>query len=149
MKRLIALALALGAATVPALAQPGDEDQRLKTGYWEMHTVWLGFLTSDDKWCVRPRDIQRLLGGISNHNYTCVYPINQSDGGQILFDGVCTDKSGSRIKLHGSGAYTPISIHMKASGHGNFHGFPVAGGASGEGRFISSECPPGAKTFSR
>jgi hypothetical protein len=140
---LLATALAAAALAAPALAGP----EPINPGYWEAHTVFLGLISKTERWCVKPADISKFLAGPSNHIYKCTYPVNRAEDGVIHFDGSCVDKKGQVIKLRGDGAYTPTTVSMKASGSTKFLGVPVSGGASANARFLSSECPVGAKAF--
>ena len=144
MKRILAIALALGALSAPVLADPQEP---INTGLWEAHTVFLGLIGKTERWCIKPADISKFLSGPSNHIYQCTYPENSAEHGSIHFKGSCVDKKGQKIKLQGDGDYTPIAMHMKASGSTQWMGIPIGGSATADAHFISATCPAGAKSF--
>ena len=144
MKKILALALTMSALAAPVLAQPKEP---INTGLWEAHTVFLGLIGKTERWCVKPADIAKFLSGPSNHIYHCTYPENSADSGLIHFKGECVDKKGQRIKLQGDGDYTPVAMHMRASGSTKWMGIPIAGSATADARFLSDTCPTGAKSF--
>jgi len=144
MKRTLALALAISALAAPVLAEP---QQPINIGLWEAHTVFLGLISKTERWCIKPADVSKFLSGPSNHIYHCTYPENSAEHGVIHFKGTCVDKKGQKIALQGDGDYTPIAMHMRASGSTQWMGVPIGGSATADAHFISSTCPPDAKSF--
>jgi len=148
MKRLTAVALALAAPLVALpLAAQAQPAYPINPGTWEVKTLFLGLVGGSDRWCVKPRDIDKFLSGPSNHIYHCTYPENEAANGKLHFKGTCNDKHGYAGHLEGDGDYTQTSLHMNASGAFKFHGFMLPGSASIDGRFVSDDCPAGVKAF--
>jgi hypothetical protein len=149
MRTTLALTLALAALApaIPARAQ----QYPINPGYWEAHTTFLGLIGSTDRYCIKPKDINKFLAGPSNHIYHCAYPDQVTADGRLHFKGSCIQKKRGKvvmvIALEGDGAYTPTTVMMKAHGSTHVLGLPVGGSASVDGHFISADCPADAKSF--
>ena len=151
MKRPASLALSALAAAVAVSAAAHAQPYPINPGYWEAHTTFMGLLGSTDRYCIKPKDINKFLAGPSNHIYHCTYPDQVTADGRMHFKGSCVQKKHDKvmmvIDLQGDGAYTPTTVHMKANGSTHWNGIPLSGSASVDGHFLSDDCPADAKSF--
>jgi hypothetical protein len=142
--KLVAAALVAAFASSAAAAEPP-----IQPGYWESTNSVLSPIrqTTTERRCITPADVEKFLGGPSNHHYDCVYPGNHIAGGKIVLSGVCTEKKkGQKVKVAGQGTYTPTSFHLDAEVAMTFLGIPVAGRAATDAHRIGDDCPaPDAK----
>jgi hypothetical protein len=148
MKPALPLALAIAALSASAAhAQPYP----INPGFWEAHTTFMGLIGSTDRYCIKPKDINKFLAGPSNHIYRCTYPDQVTADGKIHFKGSCVQTKHGKvvmvIDLEGDGAYTPTTVRMRANGSTHMLGLPVSGSAAVDGHFISADCPADAKSF--
>ena len=133
---LVALAGLMAAPT--AGAAPA-----IQPGYWESTNRLLSPIkqTSTEKRCITPADVDKFMAGPSNRHYTCTYPTKVIAGGKILLKGVCVSKKGRKVRIQGSGVYTPTSFTLTAQVATEFLGLDIAGKASTEARRIADDCP--------
>jgi hypothetical protein len=145
MTRFTALALTLAAGLIaaPGFAQPV---KLINPGYWNVTYHYLGIINKTERWCIRPKDIEKFLSGPCNHIYHCSYPYHSIGDGKVAFKGDIRGRD-ELYHCHGGGDYAPTTMHMEASCSGHWHIMPVAGFASTDASFIADECPPDAKRF--
>ena len=146
MNRIAAVALGLlaGMTALPALAQ---QPKLINPGYWDVTYHYLGFLNKTEKWCIRPKDIDKFLSGPCNHIYHCTYPYHSLGDGKMAFKG---DIAGHDELYHcaGGGTYSATTLHMSVTCHGHWHIVPVPNAtASTDATFIGDTCPASAKHF--
>jgi hypothetical protein len=153
MIRLTALALLLaaGLAAGPAGAQSdaaADAKPKLiNTGYWNVTFHYLGLINQTERWCIRPKDIEKFMGGPCNHIYHCSYPYHSLGDGKLAFKGEIAGKD-ELYHCQGGGVYTATTLHMGVTCNGHWHIVPVpSASASTDATFIGDTCPPDAKHF--
>lgn len=130
---------------IAAPLSAGADTYGVSPGYWEIKTNWLGLVSKTERYCVAADRISKILGGPCNHNYQCVYPIQQVANGRAYFEG---DIRGHDESYHvkGGGTYSATTMDMRMSGAGHWHIVPIFGAsASVKARLLSTECPAGAK----
>jgi Protein of unknown function (DUF3617) len=151
MQRPLLLALATLATASAVSSAAHAQAYPINPGYWEAHTTFMGLIGSTDRYCIKPKDINKFLSGPSNHIYHCTYPDQVTADGKMHFKGACVQKKHGKvvmvIDLEGDGDYTPTTVRMRAHGSTHVLGLPVAGSAAVEGRFLGADCPADAKTF--
>ena len=139
---LAAAALITGAAG--AAPRPSIEP-----GYWEtVSQVISPFPTSKtERRCIRPEDVDKVIAGSPNHNYTCTYPTKQIGGGKIRLEGSCKTKHDDPVPIRTEGTYTADTLRMDAYVKAKLGSLPVPVHARTTGKRIAEECPsPGAAT---
>ncbi len=115
----------------------------IQPGYWESTNRLLSPIkqTSTEKRCITPADVDKFMAGPSNRHYTCTYPTKVIAGGKIQLKGTCVSKKGRKVRIQGSGVYTPTSFTLTAQVATEFLGLDIAGKASTEAQRISDTCP--------
>ena len=152
MNRLTALALMLATVLIapPASSQPDAADGQVKLinpGYWNVTYHYLGFLNKTERWCIRPKDIEKFLSGPCNHIYHCSYPYHSLGDGKLAFKGEIRGND-ELYHCQGGGQYSATTLHMGVTCHGHWHIVPVpSASASTDATFIADTCPPDAKHF--
>ncbi len=148
MRRIAALALTAAVlSTAPAAPAQPAQIKLINPGYWNVTYHYLGVLNKTERWCIRPKDIEKFLGGPCNHIYHCTYPYHTLGDGKMAFRG---DISGKDELYHcaGGGTYTATALHMGVTCHGHWHIVPVpSASASTDATFIGDTCPADAKHF--
>lgn len=147
----LSLAIAIGALAQPAAAQPepppAGHAKLINPGYWDVTYHYLGFLNKTERWCIRPKDIEKFLSGPCNHIYHCSYPYHSLGDGKMAFKGDIAGKD-ELYHCQGGGEYTATTLHMGVTCHGHWHIVPVPNAsASTDATFIGDTCPPDAKHF--
>lgn len=149
MKRLL-IALAVTAPLTLSAAQPIAQtaETPVLPGYWEYTTRALGDSETRRR-CVRPRDINRFFGGLSNSVYTCTYPTRVVGNGQARFEGTCESRSGRQLRVRLSGPYSDESFSFDGT-----VSMRIAGGVwtpripgSVRANRIAATCPANAEYF--
>jgi len=108
-------ALAASAALLagPALA---SSHTTIEPGYWETTSQVLSPFptTKVERRCIRPEDVDKVIAGSPNHNYTCTYPTKEIGGGKIRLAGSCKTKNSDPVPISSEGVYTADSLRMDA-----------------------------------
>ncbi len=127
-------------------APPGADSQYpINPGEWDVVERWL-VLSRTEKYCIAPDNILRFMVAPCNHIYHCAYSVEDVADGKLHFVGVIRGKD-QVYNVRGSGAYTQTHLKVSVTGTGHWRFLPVAFGASLDGRFVSAQCSPAAKTI--
>jgi hypothetical protein len=137
---LVAAALLAG----PALAAPLQSS--IEPGYWETTSQIVSpFPTSKtEKRCIRAEDVDKVIAGSPNHNYTCTYPTKEISGGRIRLAGSCKTKHDEPVPIESRGVYTADSLRLDATVKAKIAGLTVPVHARTTGRRIGDTCPTAA-----
>jgi len=125
----------------PVLAQ--SIPYPVNTGYWQVGERWL-FFGKTEFYCVDGFNILRFMAQPCNHIYHCAYGVQQAEGGRIRFAGVIRGRN-ERYDVTGGGDYSARRIAVSLTGAGHYKILPVAFSAAIDARFLSPQCPAGAK----
>lgn len=130
------------AGATAALAQ-GGATTTIRPGYWETTSqVVSPFPTSKtEKRYIRPEDVEKVIAGSPNHNYTCTYPTREIGGGRIRLEGSCKTKHSDPVPISTKGIYTPDSLRLDAYVRTRIGGLPVPVHARTSGKRIADSCP--------
>ena len=136
---LLLLTLTLLAAGAAAAAPHVS----IQPGYWEtVSQVVSPFPTSKtERRCIRPEDVEKVIAGSPNHNYTCTYPIEHIAGGKIRLEGSCKTKHDDPVPIRTEGAYTADTLRMDAYVKAKVGGLPVPVHARTMAKRIGDACP--------
>lgn len=140
---VILTCLGLFSLPLPVAAAP----TAIQPGYWEATNKLLSPIhqTTVEKRCITASEVDKFMAGPSNRHYACTYPTRIIAGGVIRLKGVCVSKTGQKVAVRGTGAYTPSSFTLNADIATVFLGLNIIGRASTEARRIGDMCPvPGA-----
>jgi hypothetical protein len=141
MNRLTA-AIAASAAVLagPALAAA---QTTIQPGYWETTSQVLSPFptTKVERRCIRPEDVDKVIAGAPNHNYTCTYPTKEIGGGKIRLAGSCKTKNSDPVAISTEGVYTSDSLRMDAYVKAKVGGLNIPVHARTSGRRLGDTCP--------
>lgn len=143
MTRLPVL-LAAAAIALPAAAPAASWAQTtIQPGYWETTSQIISpFPTSKtEKRCIRPQDVEKVIAGSPNHNYTCTYPTKEIGGGKIRLAGSCKTKHDDPVPISSKGTYTKDSLRLDATVKAKIAGLSVPVHARTTGKRIGDTCP--------
>jgi len=143
MTRLPLLLAATAIALPAAAASAGWAQTTIEPGYWETTSQIISpFPTSKtEKRCIRPQDVEKVIAGSPNHNYTCTYPTKEIGGGKIRLAGSCKTKHDDPVPITGHGSYTKDSLRLDATVKAKIAGLNVPVHARTTGRRIGDTCP--------
>ena len=149
MPRMTRLTAALAATVV--LAGPGaaaNAQTTILPGYWETTSQIISpFPTRKvERRCIRPEDVDKVIAGAPNHNYTCTYPTKEISGGKIRLAGSCKTKHSAPVPISTEGVYTPDSLRMDARVKAKIGGLTIPVHARTSGRRIGDVCPTAETT---
>jgi hypothetical protein len=133
-----ALIAAGGLAATTAAAQT-----TIQPGYWETTSqVTSPFpAKKTEQRCIRAEDVDKVIAGSPNHNYTCDYPTKEIGGGKIRLAGSCRTKTGDPVPISSSGVYTADSLELDATVRVKFGGLTVPVHARTTARRLGDTCP--------
>lgn len=134
---------ALACAALASAATATAPRTSIEPGYWEtVSQVISPFPTSKtERRCIRPEDVEKVIAGSPNHNYTCTYPTKQIGGGKIRLEGSCKTKHDDPVPIRTEGVYTADSLRMDAYVKAKVAGLPVPVHARTTARRLGDECP--------
>lgn len=140
MTRTLALFLA-GAIALPAAAAAAQST--IAPGYWETTSQIVSpFPTSKtEKRCIRPEDVDKVIAGSPNHNYTCTYPTKEIGGGKIRLAGSCKTKHDDPVPISSEGTYTRDTLRLDATVRAKVGGLTVPIRARTTGKRLGDTCP--------
>ena len=131
------------AAAVLAGPASATAHTTIEPGYWETTSQIISpFPTSKtEKRCIRPEDVEKVIAGSPNHNYTCTYPTKQIGDGKIRLAGSCKTKHDPPVPITTQGAYTRDSLRLDATVRAKIAGLSVPVHARTTGKRIADTCP--------
>lgn len=136
--------------TVAALAGPtaAAAQATILPGYWETTSQIISPFptTKVERRCIRPEDVDKVIAGAPNHNYTCTYPTKQIGGGKIRLAGSCKTKHSDPVPISTVGVYTEDTLRMDARVTANIAGLKVPVHARTSGRRLGDVCPTADST---
>lgn len=137
---ILAPVLATVAVAAAAAAAPKTS---IEPGYWEtVSQVVSPFPTSKtERRCIRPEDVEKVIAGSPNHNYTCTYPTKEIGGGKIRLAGSCKTKHDDPVPISTEGTYTADTLRMDAYVKAKVGGLPVPVHARTTAKRIGDDCP--------
>lgn len=132
--------LAILAIAAPSVAA---SQTSIKPGYWETTSQIVSpFPTSKtEKRCIRAEDVEKVIAGSPNHNYTCTYPTKEIGGGKIKLAGSCKTKHDAPVPISSTGVYTADTLRMDAYVKAKIAGLTVPVHARTSGKRIGDVCP--------
>ena len=147
MTRTIAL-LAAAVLAGPAAAAGSSQRTSIEPGYWETTSQIVSpFPTSKtEKRCIRAEDVEKVIAGSPNHNYTCTYPTKEIGGGKIRLAGSCKTKHDDPVPIQSQGVYTADSLRLDATVRAKVAGMTVPVHARTTGKRLSDTCPAPAES---
>lgn len=143
MTTMTRLTAAFAAAAVLAGPAVALAQTTIQPGYWETTSQIISpFPTKKvEKRCIRPEDVEKVIAGSPNHNYTCTYPTKEIGGGKIRLAGSCKTKRGEPVPVSTEGVYTATTIRMDAYIRPKLGGLTVPVHARTSGTRIGDVCP--------
>jgi len=135
---LAALAITAQGSSLAAAATTS-----IQPGYWETTSQVISpFPTSKtEKRCIKPEDVEKVIAGSPNHNYTCIYPTKEIGGGRIKLAGSCKTKHSDPVPVTGEGVYTRETLRLDAYVKTKVAGLTVPVHARTTGKRIGDVCP--------
>lgn len=135
----------LAAILVP-LSAGASTPETIRPGYWEAReTVEAPIHTlKTENRCLAQKDVTRFMSCYINHHYDCQCPEQSYANGEIHYRGICVDKKGRTVSIHGEGRYTPTTLHLEAEIGFKLGGLPLTARAETDARRIGDECPSDA-----
>jgi hypothetical protein len=132
-----------GAAVLAGGAAAATGPASIRPGYWETTSQIVSpFPTSKtEKRCIRPEDVEKVIAGSPNHNYTCTYPTKEIGAGKIKLAGSCKTKHDDPVPISTHGTYTADSLRMDAYVKAKIAGLTVPVHARTTARRIGDTCP--------
>jgi hypothetical protein len=139
MKLLSSALISAGALAATAAAA----QTTILPGYWETTSqVTSPFpARKTEQRCIRAEDVDKVIAGSPNHNYTCDYPTKQIGGGKIRLAGSCRTKTGDPVPISSEGVYTHDSLQLNATVRVKFGGITVPVHARTTARRLADTCP--------
>lgn len=145
MTHLSAPALTASFAAAAALLGPlaAHAQTTIQPGYWETTSQVISpFPTKKvEKRCIRAEDVEKVIAGSPNHNYTCTYPTKEIGGGKIRLAGSCKTKHGDPVPISSDGVYTATTLRMDAYIRPKLGGLTVPVHARTAATRIGDVCP--------
>lgn len=141
MTRLtVALATAAAVLAGPALA---SRHTTIDPGYWETTSQVLSPFptTKVERRCIKPEDVDKVIAGSPNHNYTCTYPTKEISGGKIRLAGSCKTKNSDPVPISTEGVYTSDSLRMDAYVKAKVGALSIPVHARTSARRLGDTCP--------
>ena len=138
-----AIPILLGAAALAGAAAAATAQTSIRPGYWETTSQIVSpFPTSKtEKRCIRPEDVEKVIAGSPNHNYTCTYPTKEIGAGKIKLAGSCKTKHDDPVPISTQGVYTPDTLRMDAYVKAKIAGLTVPVHARTTAKRIGDTCP--------
>lgn len=147
-RRMTRLTAAL-AATAAVLAGPAlaSSHTTIQPGYWETTSQVLSPFptTKVERRCIRPEDVDKVIAGSPNHNYTCTYPTKEIGGGRIRLAGSCKTKNSDPVPISTQGVYTSDSLQMDAYVRAKVGGLTIPVHARTSAKRLGDVCPSEAE----
>lgn len=139
MKPLLAALLAAGALAGTAAAA----QTTILPGYWETtNQVVSPFpVRKTEQRCIRAEDVDKVIAGSPNHNYTCDYPTKEIGGGKIHLAGSCRTKTGDPVPIASDGVYTRDSLQLDATIRTKIGGVTIPVHGRTTAKRIGDTCP--------
>jgi hypothetical protein len=132
-------------AAAAVLAGPGVAlaQTTIQPGYWETTSQILSPFptTKVERRCIRPEDVDKVIAGSPNHNYTCTYPTKEIGGGKIRLAGSCKTKNSDPVPISTEGVYTADSLRMDAYVRAKVGGLSIPVHARTSGKRLGDVCP--------
>jgi hypothetical protein len=137
------LTAAFAAAAVLAGPTAAAAQTTILPGYWETTSQILSpFPTSKtERRCIRPEDVEKVLAGSPNHNYTCTYPTREIGGGKIRLGGSCKTRDGEPVPVSSEGVYTSDSLRLDAYVRAKIGALSIPVHARTSGKRLGDICP--------
>lgn len=135
-----AVATAAAVLAGPALA---SSHTTIEPGYWETTSQVLSPFptTKVERRCIRPEDVDKVIAGSPNHNYTCTYPTKVIGGGKIRLAGSCKTKNSDPVPINSEGVYTADTLRMDAYVRARVGGLSIPVHARTSGKRLGDTCP--------
>lgn len=140
MTRLTAAFAAAAVLAGPAVAAA---QTTIQPGYWQTTSQIISpFPTKKvEKRCIRPEDVEKVIAGSPNHNYTCTYPTKEIGAGKIKLVGSCKTKHSDPVPISSEGVYTATTLRLDAYIRPKLGGLTVPVHARTVATRIGDDCP--------
>jgi hypothetical protein len=134
---------AFAAAAVLAGPAAAAAQTTILPGYWETTSQIVSPFptTKTERRCIRPEDVDKVLAGSPNHNYTCTYPTKDIHGGKIRLEGSCKTKNSDPVPVSSEGVYTKESLRLDAYVKAKVGGLTIPVHARTSGKRLGDTCP--------
>jgi len=140
------LPLMLGALLSAAPAAAWSADDQVRAGYWEtateMSVAGKSFKDTRRR-CVRPQELESLLGSANSKDVQCAYATREVAGGKIRLVGSC--KAGkTAFPVESTGDYTPDTVRMESRIRGKYGLIHFTMRVVSNSRRLGETCPAAA-----
>jgi uncharacterized protein DUF3617 len=140
MNRLTAALVAAAVLAGPAAAAA---QTTIRPGYWETTSQIISPFrtTKTERRCIRPEDVEKVLAGAPNHNYTCTYPTREIGNGRIRLAGSCKTKHSDPVPINSEGVYTQDTMRLDAHMSARVGTLTIPVHARTSGTRLGDACP--------